>query len=91
MGFSLGANHILRYLGTYHHNSGVKACVSVSNPFDVLATTVKLKYRMFGLYDRVIREKLAKPFLEYAILVNKFWNRKKFKHPEFEDDWYDKM
>jgi predicted alpha/beta-fold hydrolase len=63
VGFSLGANHILRYLGAHHHDSGIKAAASVSNPFDVLATTINLKYRFFGLYDYVIRIKLAEPFL----------------------------
>ena len=62
IGFSLGANHLLRYLGAHHHDHGIKAAISVSNPFDVLATTVKLKYRFFGLYDKVIRAKLAEPF-----------------------------
>ncbi len=64
VGFSLGANHLLRYLGSHHHDHGMKAAVSVSNPFDVMATTVRLKYRCFGLYDKVIRYKLAKPFFE---------------------------
>lgn len=64
IGFSLGANHVLRYLGAHHHDHGIKAAVSVSNPFDVLATCVKLKYRFFGLYDKVIRVKLAEPFLK---------------------------
>lgn len=64
VGFSLGANHLLRYLGAHHHDSGIKAAVSVSNPFDVLATTINLKHRAFGIYDKVIRYKLSKPFAE---------------------------
>lgn len=64
VGFSLGANHLIRYLGAHHHDHGMIAAVSVSNPFDVMATTVNLKYRCFGLYDKFIRVKLAKPFLE---------------------------
>ena len=53
MGFSLGANHLLRYIGG-HSDHGMTAAISVSNPFDLLATTIKLKYRAFGLYDKVI-------------------------------------
>lgn len=64
VGFSLGANHLLRYVGSHHHDHGMRAAVSISNPFDVLATTVRLKYRTFGLYDKVIRVKLADPFLK---------------------------
>lgn len=40
IGFSLGANHLLRYLGAHHHDHGLKAAVSVSNPFDVMATCI---------------------------------------------------
>ena len=64
VGFSLGANHLLRYLGDHHHDSCMKAAVSVSNPFDVLATCVKLKYRFFGIYDKTIRIRLADPFVK---------------------------
>lgn len=41
VGFSLGANHLLRYVGD-HPDSGIKAAISISNPFDVLATCVRL-------------------------------------------------
>ena len=40
VGFSLGANHLLRYLGDHHHDSQMRAAVSVSNPFDVMATVI---------------------------------------------------
>lgn len=64
VGFSLGANHLLRYLGDHHHDSGIKAAISVSNPFDVLACCVRLRYTFFGIYDRAIRDMLARPFVE---------------------------
>ncbi len=63
IGFSLGANHLLRYLGAHHHDSQMKGAVSVSNPFDVMTTVVKLKTRFFGIYDYSIRLKLAEPFV----------------------------
>ena len=67
VGFSLGANHLLRYLGAHHTNNkegGIRAAASVSNPFDVMATTIRLKYKMFGIYDMTIRKKLAEPFMK---------------------------
>ena len=64
IGFSLGANHLLRYLGHHHHDTGIKAAISVSNPFDVLSTAVRLKYSFFGVYDKAIQKMLAKPFEE---------------------------
>jgi predicted alpha/beta-fold hydrolase len=66
VGFSLGANHLLRYLGDHHHDTGMKAAVSISNPFDVLATVIKLKYNFFGIYDYFIASMLSKPFKEYV-------------------------
>ena len=80
VGFSLGANHLLRYLGNNNQNNGIKAAISISNPFDVLATGIRLKYRVFGLYDMAIAKRLAKPFLEYygslILLIEKDLNIK---------------
>jgi predicted alpha/beta-fold hydrolase len=45
-----------------------------------MATCIKLKYRFFGIYDRVIREKLAEPFL-----------KKKFKHEDYGEDWFNQL
>jgi predicted alpha/beta-fold hydrolase len=80
VGFSLGANHLLRYLGDHHHDSCMKAAVSVSNPFDVMATCVQLKYRFFGIYDKSIRVRLAEPFIS-----------KKFKHEDYGQEWYSNL
>lgn len=49
---------MLRYIGGSLDHSGLEAAISVSNPFDVLATTVKLEKTMFGLYGMFIRKKL---------------------------------
>ena len=41
VGFSMGGNHLIRYLGDYKtsaENSGVYAAMTIGNPFDVLAT-----------------------------------------------------
>lgn len=64
IGFSLGANHLLRYIGDNPDNNGLKAAISVSNPFDVLATCVRLKYTLFGIYDKAIAKNLALPFIK---------------------------
>ncbi len=64
IGFSLGANHLLRYLGDYSHDCGIKGAISISNPFDVLAACIRIKYKFFGIYDRSIHAMLSKPFIE---------------------------
>lgn len=41
VGFSMGGNHLIRYLGDYKtsaNSSGVYAAMTIGNPFDVLAT-----------------------------------------------------
>jgi predicted alpha/beta-fold hydrolase len=41
VGFSMGGNHLIRYLGDYKtssDSSGVHAAMTIGNPFDVLAT-----------------------------------------------------
>jgi predicted alpha/beta-fold hydrolase len=63
VGFSLGANHLLRYIGGNPDNCGIKAAISVSNPFDCMATVIRLRYSMFGVYDRAIKQMLARPFI----------------------------
>lgn len=76
-GYSLGGNHCLRYQGAASKNqkvgraepndcSGmVKGIVSVSNPFDVLSTSVKLQQTYFGLLDIYLSYKLYSFFKSY--------------------------
>ncbi|CDW85265.1 embryogenesis-associated protein emb8-like [Stylonychia lemnae] len=76
VGFSLGANHLLRYLGDHHHDHGMKAAISVSNPFDVLATTIRMRFKFFGIYDRAIRDMLALGFTQGKFKLD----RERFDH-----------
>ncbi len=69
-GFSLGGNHILRYMGdtalnkSDHIPKHVSGAIGVSNPFDVTATALKLKKTHFGIYDRKIGHSLISAFNE---------------------------
>lgn len=59
VGFSLGANHLTRYMGAANPELQlISAACSVSNPFDVLASSIHIKYRAFGLFDKVLRSRL---------------------------------
>lgn len=60
VGFSLGGNHILRAAGA--ENPCFTAIATVSQPFDVLATTLQLKRTLGGVYDMFIWDCLRKPF-----------------------------
>ena len=67
-GFSLGGNHVLRYLGSTalkeneHVSRHVSGAIAVSNPFDVEATALKLRTTHFGIYDRKIAHSLFGAF-----------------------------
>jgi predicted alpha/beta-fold hydrolase len=72
VGFSLGANTLLKYLGVSgqkNENHGIKAAVAVSPAFDVLATGIELQYTAWGVLDWFLLRELTKPFLEkrYAV------------------------
>lgn len=60
VGFSLGANHLLRFLGAHetYQSHGLKAAISISNPYDVIAATIGLRSRFFGIYDKSIKTML---------------------------------
>lgn len=65
-GFSLGGNHILRYVGLAaknkmlnkcedrDHSPNVKAVISISGPFDVKKTGLALQNTYFGIFDKII-------------------------------------
>ena len=65
VGFSMGGNHLLKYLGQMGAEStGIKAAMTIGNPFDVLATGLQNKYTLYGFYDSVLVKALTLPYLE---------------------------
>jgi predicted alpha/beta-fold hydrolase len=61
VGFSLGANHLTRYLGAANQETNMfKAGVSVSNPFDILASSIAIRDSSLGIVDYVMRVSLIK-------------------------------
>lgn len=71
IGFSMGGNHLLRYLGDYRKTQrkscGIEAAMTIGNPFDVLATGLQAQYTLYGLYDYALCKSLTQPFI-----LNKF-------------------
>ena len=69
-GFSLGGNHILRYMGSTafknqdHISKHVNGVIAVSNPFDVVATCIKLQKTHYGIYDYKIARSLMGAFTD---------------------------
>jgi len=81
VGFSLGANHLTRYLGAANPETNMlKAAVSVSNPFDVLASSIAIRDSSLGIVDYVMRVSLIKQFVEGN-----------YKHNEYGTEWAEKV
>lgn len=60
-GFSLGSNHLMRHLGSHKNCKEIckiKAAVSVSGAFDILANSLTLKDKLFGVYDNYMKGRL---------------------------------
>ena len=58
----------MRFLGSQGEKEeakgcGIEAAVSIGNPFDCLATGLQLKYTFYGIYDRVLKQSLSRPFI----------------------------
>lgn len=73
IGFSLGANSIMRYLGQMGEQNKeheIKAAVSISPAFDVLASGVTLKHTCMGMIDSVMLSDLKLNFLSKRYHTN---------------------
>jgi len=77
VGFSLGGNFALRFIGdacksksegkqSSTEADSIKAIAAISNPFDVLHTGVKLKHTRWGLYNKFLYFTLSRPFFKEA-------------------------
>lgn len=65
IGYSLGSNHLLRHLGAHENCKevcGIRAAVSISGAYDIRATCVVLKDRVYGLYDQYMLKCLQESF-----------------------------
>lgn len=58
VGFSLGANILLKYLGERGHNVPFRAVVSVHNPYNFILCSQHIEKELFGIYDRALGSNL---------------------------------
>ncbi|CAD7697047.1 unnamed protein product [Ostreobium quekettii] len=68
MGWSLGANILLNYLGEEGATSPIKAAVSLVNPFNLVVSDRALKSGMARLYDRNLGLTMGRMFRPHAPL-----------------------
>ena len=64
VGYSLGGNVLLKYLGEYTEDAGIKAAVAVSVPFKLDHAADKLSQGMSKLYQHVLLSSLKQKFFD---------------------------
>uniref|UniRef100_A0A2N9G045 AB hydrolase-1 domain-containing protein n=1 Tax=Fagus sylvatica TaxID=28930 RepID=A0A2N9G045_FAGSY len=65
VGWSMGANILVRYLGEESHTCPLSGAVSLCNPFDLVNSGEDFRY---GLYDKALASALRKNFKKHALL-----------------------
>ena len=69
VGYSLGANLLLKYLGEYPAQPFIKASVAVCAPFDLAATAAQLSQGVNKIYEHTFVESLKKT-IAYKMALN---------------------
>jgi uncharacterized protein len=70
VGFSLGANMLLKYLGERGTDSAVRAAAAVSTPLDLAATSREMARRRNALYQRYLLREMRREALAPGAWVN---------------------
>ncbi|XP_054825459.1 embryogenesis-associated protein EMB8-like isoform X1 [Prosopis cineraria] len=68
VGWSLGANILVRYLGQETHACPLSGAVSLCNPFNLVLTDDNFHKGFNNVYDRVLAKGLRKNFKKHALL-----------------------
>uniref|UniRef100_K3WXA0 AB hydrolase-1 domain-containing protein n=1 Tax=Globisporangium ultimum (strain ATCC 200006 / CBS 805.95 / DAOM BR144) TaxID=431595 RepID=K3WXA0_GLOUD len=68
LGFSMGSNVLVKYLGEEKENAGLTAGISVGNPFDLVICSANFGGNLFNrlTYDKAINGNLKELFFEKA-------------------------
>jgi predicted alpha/beta-fold hydrolase len=66
LGFSMGSNVLVKYLGEEKENAGLTAGISVGNPFELTTCSANFGNSLFNrlTYDKAISGNLKELFLE---------------------------
>lgn len=62
VGWSLGANILVRYLGQESHNCPLSGAVSLCNPFDLVVSDEDFRKGFNKIYDKALSSALSKIF-----------------------------
>ncbi|KAK7312134.1 hypothetical protein VNO77_35762 [Canavalia gladiata] len=68
VGWSLGANILVRYLGQESHNCPLSGAVSLCNPFNLVVADEDFRKGFNKIYDKALSNALCKIFKKHALL-----------------------
>ncbi|TKY67908.1 Embryogenesis-associated protein EMB8 [Spatholobus suberectus] len=68
VGWSLGANILVRYLGQESHNCPLSGAVSLCNPFNLVVADEDFRKGFNIIYDKALSKALCKIFKKHALL-----------------------
>ncbi|KAF9602283.1 hypothetical protein IFM89_026400 [Coptis chinensis] len=68
IGWSLGANILVRYLGEESDNCSLRGAVSLCNPFNLVIADEDFHKGFNNIYDKALARSLAKIFKRHALL-----------------------
>ncbi|KAK7263966.1 hypothetical protein RJT34_31566 [Clitoria ternatea] len=68
VGWSLGANILVRYLGQESHNCPLSGAVSLCNPFNLVVADEDFRKGFNKIYDKALSKALCKIFKKHALL-----------------------
>ena len=95
VGFSMGSNILVKYLGEEGYNCRLTAAVSVGNPFDIVKCSSNMRATLFNrmTYDAQLTKNLKKlffeqvnnPHLSFRILVCAYAFGQSNAHEMFKD------
>lgn len=68
VGWSLGANILVRYLGQESHHCPLSGAVSLCNPFDLVIADEDFHKGFNNIYDKALARSLRKIFNKHALL-----------------------
>ncbi|KAI9300874.1 Alpha/Beta hydrolase protein [Cunninghamella echinulata] len=79
IGFSLGSNVLVKYLGEEKENTPLHAAISVGNPFDFLASNMSLEASYFrrNIYSKTMANSLKRLYERHPIMK---------KHPDVDPE-----
>ncbi len=60
VGFSMGANVLMKYLGEREECTPFRAAISVHNSYNFILCSQSIERQLFGLYDKVLAKSLKK-------------------------------